>query len=44
VVELALYPGAGHGYARQGGGNAARTLDLLKSFVERQLRAQSQGW
>jgi acetyl esterase len=44
VVELALYPHAGHGYARQGGPNAARTLDVLKSFVERQLRAIGEGW
>jgi acetyl esterase/lipase len=39
VIELALYPGAGHGYAREGGPNAERTLDLVKSFVARQLRA-----
>jgi dipeptidyl aminopeptidase/acylaminoacyl peptidase len=39
VVELALYPGAGHGYAREGGPNAMRTLELLKSFIDRQLRA-----
>jgi acetyl esterase/lipase len=39
VVELALYPRAGHGYAREGGPNAARTLELLKSFIDRQLRA-----
>jgi acetyl esterase/lipase len=44
VVELALYPGGGHGYAREGGPSAARTLDLLKSFIERQLRALSEGW
>jgi acetyl esterase len=43
VVELALYPGGGHGYAREAGPNAARTLDLLKSFIERQLRALSEG-
>jgi acetyl esterase/lipase len=42
VIELALYPRAGHGYAREGGPNAARTLELLKSFVERQLRALGQ--
>jgi acetyl esterase/lipase len=41
VVEMALYPGAGHGYARDPGPNAARTLDLIKSFVARQLRASS---
>jgi len=44
VVELALYPHGGHGYAREGGANGARTLDALKSFVERQLRALSEGW
>jgi len=39
LIELALYPGAGHGYARDGGPNTVRTLDAIKSFVARQLRA-----
>jgi acetyl esterase len=39
VIELAKFPHAGHGYARDGGPNAVRTLDLLNSFVERQLKA-----
>jgi acetyl esterase/lipase len=44
VIELAIFPHAGHGYARAGGSNAARTMDVLKSFVARQLEAISQGW
>jgi acetyl esterase/lipase len=44
IVELAMYPRAGHGYAREGGPNEARTLEVMKSFVERQLRALGQGW
>jgi acetyl esterase len=39
VIEVALYPGAGHGYARDGGPNTDRTLDLMTSFIWRQLRA-----
>ncbi len=44
VIELAKFPRAGHGYAREGGPNLARTLDLLKSFIARQLAAIGQGW
>jgi acetyl esterase/lipase len=43
VIEMALYPGAGHGYARDGGPNTDRTLDLMTTFVARQLRALSRG-
>lgn len=43
VIELALYPGAGHGYAREPGPNTDRTLDLIKSFIARQLAARSRG-
>ena len=43
IVELALYPGAGHGYAREPGPNTTRTLALLKSFVARQLAAIDGG-
>jgi acetyl esterase len=39
VIELAMFPHAGHGYSRQGGPNAARTIDVMNSFVERQLKA-----
>jgi acetyl esterase len=44
VIELAKFPRAGHGYARQEGPNLSRTLDLLKSFIARQLTAISHGW
>jgi acetyl esterase len=44
VIELAKYPRAGHGYAREAGPNTARTLDLLKSFIARQLAAIGQSW
>jgi acetyl esterase/lipase len=44
LIELALYPRADHGYAREPGPNTERTLDLMKSFVARQLRAIDQGW
>jgi len=37
IIELALFPGAGHGYSRDGGPNARRTETLIKSFVARQL-------
>jgi acetyl esterase/lipase len=39
IVELAMFPRAGHGYSRQGGPNALRTVDALRSFIARQLRA-----
>jgi acetyl esterase len=39
VIELALYPGGGHGYMREPGPNTDRSLDLIKTFVARQLRA-----
>lgn len=39
IIELAMFPHAGHGYSRQGGPNAARTIDVMNSFVERQLKA-----
>jgi acetyl esterase len=44
IIELAKFPHAGHGYSRQGGPNAERTIDVLKSFVERQLKALASGW
>jgi acetyl esterase len=43
LIELAMYPRAGHGYAREAGPNTARTVDLLKSFIARQLAALSDG-
>ena len=42
-IELALYPGAGHGYAREPGPNTTRTVELVKSFVARQLAAIGGG-
>jgi acetyl esterase/lipase len=44
IIELAKFPRAGHGYARQGGPNAMRTVDLLNCFIERQLKAIATGW
>lgn len=44
VIELAKFPRAGHGYSRTPGPNASRTVDLLNSFVERQLKALARGW
>ena len=44
IIELALFPRAGHGYARSGGPNALRTVDLLRSFIARQLLAIAQGY
>jgi len=39
LIELALYPGAGHGYMRDPGPNTDRSLDTITSFIARQLRA-----
>ena len=39
IIELAMFPSGGHGYSRRGGASAERTVDLLNSFVERQLKA-----
>lgn len=39
LIEMALFPGVGHGYARDGDANTDRTLDLMTSFIARQLRA-----
>jgi acetyl esterase/lipase len=44
IIELAKFPHAGHGYSRQEGPNAHRTLDVMDSFVERQLKATANGW
>jgi acetyl esterase len=44
IIELAMFPHAGHGYAREGGGATQRTKDLLSSFVDRQLEAVAKGW
>jgi len=43
LIELALFPRAGHGYARDGGPNTRRTEALIKSFVARQLAAVGRG-
>ena len=39
LIELAFFPRAGHGYAREGGPNTDRTLALMKSFIARQFQA-----
>jgi acetyl esterase/lipase len=44
IIELAKFPHAGHGYSRQGGPNASRTIDLLSGFVDRQLKATANNW
>ncbi len=44
TIELALFPHAGHGYSREGGSNARRTVDVLKSFIRRQLAALEAGY
>jgi len=44
IIELALFPRAGHGYSREGGPNARRTVDVLKSFIRRQLDALEAGY
>jgi acetyl esterase len=44
LIELAKFPHGGHGYSRAGGPNARRTVDLLESFIARQLRAIAEGW
>jgi dipeptidyl aminopeptidase/acylaminoacyl peptidase len=44
IIELAKFPHGGHGYSREGGPNTARTIDLLKSFVGRQLKAVANNW
>ena len=44
IIELAKFPQAGHGYSRQGGPKAMRTIDVLNCFVERQLKAIANNW
>ena len=44
IIELATYPRAGHGYAREEGPNRERTLAVIKSFIARQLQAVDAGW
>jgi acetyl esterase/lipase len=44
IIELALFPHAGHGYARGSDGNTRRTTDVLSCFVDRQLKAAANGW
>jgi acetyl esterase/lipase len=44
IIELAKFPHANHGYSRQGGPNALRTVDALRSFVTRQLTAHRAGY
>jgi acetyl esterase len=39
LIELALFPGVGHGFAREEGPNTDRTIELMQSFVFRQLAA-----
>ena len=38
-VELAMYPGVGHGFMREPGPIADRAMALTKSFIARQFEA-----
>ena len=44
IIELAMFPHAGHGYSREGGPNSHRTMDVINSFVDRQLKAAANRW
>jgi acetyl esterase len=44
IIELAKFPHARHGYAREGGPNRQRTIDVLNCFVDRQLKAAANRW
>jgi acetyl esterase/lipase len=44
IIELAQFPGAGHGYAREIGPASHRTIDVMNSFVDRQLKAVASHW
>ena len=44
IIELAMFPKAGHGSAREGGANMHRTADVLRGCVDRQLKAIAAGW
>jgi acetyl esterase/lipase len=44
IIELAKFPRAGHGYARESGPNNDRTMDVLNCFVDRQLKAVANSW
>ncbi len=44
IIELAMFPGVGPGYAREGGANMFRTTDVLNCFVDRQLKAVANHW
>jgi len=44
IIELAMFPHAGHGYAREAGPNSHRTIDVLNCFVDRQLKAAANRW
>jgi acetyl esterase len=44
MIELAKFPHAGHGYSRQAGPQAERTYDVVRCFVERQLKAIAKGF
>ena len=44
LIELTKFPHANHGYSRQGGPNARRTIDVLKSYTARQLAAREAGY
>jgi acetyl esterase/lipase len=43
LVELAMYPGVGHGFMREPGPTADRAMALTKSFIARQFQAIDAG-
>jgi acetyl esterase/lipase len=44
IIELAKFPRGGHGYSRTGGPSTFRTVDVINSFVDRQLKAVANNW
>jgi hypothetical protein len=44
LIELGMFPGAGHNFVREPGPNTNRAVDLMKSFIARQLAAIGAGW
>jgi acetyl esterase/lipase len=44
LIELAEYPGAGHGFMRESTPSATRAIDAAKFFIARQLAAIAAGY
>ena len=43
-IELAMFPGEGHSFTGQSGPSTSRAIDLMRSFIARQLAAIAAGW